>query len=87
MSTDERNEVLVRAKKLLLGSDAQAQARWQLYPETALDEAISNYQTSLKEVTDVLLAAGAEVDRGDRATGGNAITSGATAPVHTPIIA
>eukprot|EP00884_Botryococcus_braunii_P005425 jgi/Botrbrau1/14884/Bobra.0248s0003.1 len=83
MSTDERTAVLARAKKLLLGSDAQAQARWQLYPDAALDEAIVNYQTSLREVTDALLDAGAEVDRGDRVTGGNSITNGTSVPAFS----
>lgn len=59
LSTDETFAVLERARALLSEGDAEAEARWEQCSLEALDEAIATYQSSLSEVAQALVAAGA----------------------------
>jgi hypothetical protein len=81
-----RSVVLAKAKRLLEGSDAQAQARWEIYPDSALEEAIVNYQDSIRDVGAELLATGAGVDLVEREAGGNGGEAGAPALTVFPLL-
>lgn len=54
---EETLAVLERARALLSESEAEAQDRWQMCSDDALDEAIATYQRSVSAVAQALGAA------------------------------